>query len=94
MQPNWIGVYPAITTKFKENGDLDIDSNLKGLHAQVDAGVDGIILSGSLGEASTISESEKETLLKEAIVAVGSKIPSRIPKPKLQYKQSTKIQNI
>ena len=75
MQPNWIGVYPAITTKFKETGDLDIDSNLKGLHAQVDAGVDGIILSGSLGEASTISESEKETLLKEALVAVGSKIP-------------------
>ena len=41
----------------------------------LDAGVDGLILSGSLGEASTISESEKETLLKEALVAVGSKIP-------------------
>lgn len=75
MQPNWIGVYPAITTKFKENGDLDMDLNIKGLLAQVDAGIDGIILSGSLGEASTITEGEKELLLKEALRAVGDKIP-------------------
>ena len=44
MQPNWIGVYPAITTKFKDNGDLDIEMNVKGLHAQVNAGVNGISL--------------------------------------------------
>ncbi len=75
MKPNWKGVYPAITTKFKPNGELDIDLNVKGFNAQLEAGVDGIILSGSLGEASTITEGEKETLLKEALKTIGDKVP-------------------
>ena len=75
MKPNWKGVYPAITTKFKPNGELDIDLNVKGFNAQLEAGVDGIILSGSLGEASTITEAEKETLLKEALKTIGDKVP-------------------
>ncbi|HSC53109.1 MAG TPA: dihydrodipicolinate synthase family protein [Phnomibacter sp.] len=75
MQPTWKGVYPAITTKFTADGRLDMEMFMKGMQAQVAAGIDGVILGGSLGEASTITESEKEILVKETLAAFGAKIP-------------------
>jgi 4-hydroxy-tetrahydrodipicolinate synthase len=75
MQPAWKGVYPAITTKFKADGSLDTDLYLHGVEAQLKAGIDGIIIGGSLGEASTITEAEKELLVKETLAVAGSSIP-------------------
>lgn len=74
MTPSWIGVYPALTTKFKANDELDVDLFLQNAHEQVAAGVNGIIIGGSLGEASTITQAEKEVLVKESVKAVGSKV--------------------
>lgn len=75
MQPNFTGVYPAITTKFTSDGQLDMPLFMHNMQAQVDAGVDGIIIGGSLGEASTITENEKELLVKETLTSFGSRIP-------------------
>lgn len=55
----WRGVYPAITTKFKADYSLDFDAMASHLEFQLDAGVDGIIILGSLGENSTLSLDEK-----------------------------------
>lgn len=63
MQISWHGVYPAVTTKFKENGDLDIPAFLHNIRAQIDAGVHGIIIGGSLGESSTLTHDERIELL-------------------------------
>ncbi len=52
MTIDWKGVYPALTTKFKKNDTLDIDTFSKNLDHQLAAGVHGLILAGSLGEAS------------------------------------------
>ena len=71
---NWIGVYPAVTTKFHENGDLDIPNFIRNLEAQVDAGVDGIIIGGSLGESSTITHDERIELCKAALESVGDTV--------------------
>jgi len=65
MQPQWNGVYPAITTKFTADDQLDMDLYLHNIDVQVSSGVDGIIIGGSLGEASTLTEAEKEVLVKE-----------------------------
>jgi dihydrodipicolinate synthase/N-acetylneuraminate lyase len=75
MQPKWKGVYPAITTKFKADDSLDIDLFLHNIDVQVKSGADGIIIGGSLGEASTITEAEKEILVKETVKAFGAHIP-------------------
>ena len=48
----WKGVFPALTTKFKANDSLDFNLFEKNLNAQLNAGVDGVILGGSLGEAA------------------------------------------
>ena len=63
---NWNGVYPALTTKFDAQGQLDLDAYELNLKAQIEAGIDGIILGGSLGEASTLLLSEKMDLLKRS----------------------------
>jgi dihydrodipicolinate synthase/N-acetylneuraminate lyase len=71
----WKGVFPAITTKFTANDKLDIPAFLKGIDAQLDAGVHGIILGGSLGEASTLTDYEKEVLVKETVDFVQERVP-------------------
>ena len=75
MQVQWQGVYPAITTKFTANGDLDIPMFQKNVQAQIDAGVDGLIIGGSLGESSTISHEERMELLTSTLAFVSGKIP-------------------
>jgi len=75
MNVKWKGVFPAVTTKFFEDGRLDMDSFEKNIHAQIDAGVHGIILAGSLGEASTLKNSEKLELVKKTLNLTNGKVP-------------------
>ena len=66
---------PAITTQFDENHQLDLKTFQKNLDAQIEAGVHGIILGGTLGEASTITAEERGLLLETTL----SKTKGRIP---------------
>ena len=59
----WKGVYPAVLTPFTENDAIDFKMFEINTKAQLEAGVDGIILAGSLGEASTLLNDEKNDLL-------------------------------
>ena len=60
---HWKGVYPAVLTPFKKDDSIDFETFRINTEAQLDAGVDGIILAGSLGEASTLLAQEKNDLL-------------------------------
>ena len=75
MAINWSGVFPALTTKFTSDDTLDLEMFKTNLDAQLKAGVHGIILGGSLGEASVLSTDEKATLVKFAVTYVEDKIP-------------------
>ncbi|EJL59938.1 dihydrodipicolinate synthase family protein [Flavobacterium sp. CF136] len=75
MKINWKGVMPAVTTKFTEEGQLDLVMFEKNIKAQIDAGVTGIILGGTLGEASTLTKEEKEVLINTTLKIVEEKIP-------------------
>jgi 1-pyrroline-4-hydroxy-2-carboxylate deaminase len=75
MKFSWQGVFPALLTPFTENDELDLDMFEKNLHAQIDAGIDGIILGGTLGEASILTTAEKEKLVKFAVEKLAGKMP-------------------
>jgi 4-hydroxy-tetrahydrodipicolinate synthase len=75
MSIDWKGVMPALTTKFTDKDELDLPLFEKNLMAQLDAGVQGIILGGTLGEASVLTLAEKETLVKFAIEKIEGKVP-------------------
>jgi 1-pyrroline-4-hydroxy-2-carboxylate deaminase len=72
---NWNGVYPALTTKFRADGAIDHQTFLHNVDAQLEAGVDGIILGGTLGESSVLSTSEKQELTERTIAHVAGKVP-------------------
>ncbi len=72
---DWKGVMPAVTTKFTKDDTLDLAMFTTNLAAQVAAGVHGIILGGTLGEASTLSDTEKRTLVSTTVANVPSHIP-------------------
>ncbi|WP_160066747.1 dihydrodipicolinate synthase family protein [Sphingobacterium bovisgrunnientis] len=71
----WEGIYPAVLTPFDENYSMDFDMFAKNTEAQIAAGVHGIILAGSLGEASVLSQEEKYLLLEKTLEIVGGRIP-------------------
>lgn len=71
----WKGVFPALLTPFNKNEELDLDMFEKNLAAQKEAGVNGVIIGGSLGEASTITEKEKEELIEFSVEYVNEDIP-------------------
>ena len=75
MSTEWNGVMPALTTKFTADDKLDLPLFEKNLNAQLAAGVNGIILGGTLGEASVLTTDEKEILVKFAVEKCAGKVP-------------------
>ena len=75
MSFEWKGVFPALLTPFNENDQLDLDMFEKNLAALVEAGVHGVIVGGSLGEASTITDKEKEELVEFSVEYLNEDIP-------------------
>ena len=75
MSFNWTGVFPALTTKFTGDDNLDLPLFEKNLNAQLQAGVNGIVLGGTLGEASVLTTTEKEQLVKFAVEKCAGKVP-------------------
>jgi 4-hydroxy-tetrahydrodipicolinate synthase len=75
MHIKWEGVMPAVTTKFTQEDTLDLKMFELNIMAQLDAGVSAIILGGTLGEASTLTDDEKKILVQETVRIVKGKIP-------------------
>lgn len=83
----WQGIYPALLTPFTANDEIDYSLFQKNLDAQLAAGVDGIIIGGSLGEASTLTRDEKGEFLSYCVKSVNGKVPVIIN----VAEQSTKV---
>lgn len=75
MSFKWEGVMPAMTTQFTKNDELDLDLFKVNLKAQLDAGVHGVVLGGTLGEASTLTDTERRVLTRETVKYVNGKVP-------------------
>ena len=75
MSIQWRGVMPAVTTQFTWNDELDLDLFKVNIQAQLDAGVHGIVLGGTWGEASTLTDQERRILTRETVAFVNEKVP-------------------
>ena len=75
MGIQWKGIMPAVTTKFNENDALDLKMFEVNIKAQLEAGVHGVVLGGTLGEASTLLDEEKRTLTRFTTEIVKGKVP-------------------
>lgn len=62
----WKGIFPAVTTKFTADDALDHAEMERCFSLLMDAGCDGLIVAGSLGEGPMLSHDEKLEVLKTA----------------------------
>ncbi|SFI54778.1 dihydrodipicolinate synthase family protein [Aerobium aerolatum] len=69
----WAGIYPAVTTKFTQDDRLDHAEMERCFALMIEAGCDGIIVCGSLGEGPMLSAGEKLDILKTARSVAGGK---------------------
>jgi dihydrodipicolinate synthase/N-acetylneuraminate lyase len=75
MSVTWQGVFPAATTQFLGDQSIDIPSTLAHLDAMIEAGIDGLILLGTVGENCSLEAAEKRELLESAVYHVGGRVP-------------------
>lgn len=75
MKPAWTGVYPALTTPFTPADEIDYPVFAHNLEAQLAAGVEGVVLGGTLGEASSLLSEEKYALVRFAVEKVAGRVP-------------------
>ena len=69
MQATWKGIFPAVTTQFRQDQSLDPDATARHLEVLIQSGVSGLIMLGSLGENSSLEPEEKRRVVQTAIAA-------------------------
>ena len=80
MSTGGFDVYPglgtlltAMVTPFAPDGSLDLPAAARLANHLVDAGCDGLVLSGTTGESPTTTDAEKLALLRAVLEAVGDR---------------------
>ncbi|TIP18347.1 dihydrodipicolinate synthase family protein [Mesorhizobium sp.] len=72
---NWTGVFPAVTTKLNERGDLDLPATQSSIDRLIRSGVSGIIVLPMLGENASLTVDEKERVIRAAREVVDGRVP-------------------
>lgn len=75
QKQDWAGVFPAITTPFGADGEIDEPFLARHVQWLVDSGCRGIVALGSLGEGATLRADEKIRLLQACRAALGHAAP-------------------
>jgi 4-hydroxy-tetrahydrodipicolinate synthase len=74
MEKEWKGVFIAVVTPFKENGDLDRDAFCKNLEILIDEGCHGLIICGCTGESWALSDNETNDLFNLTVEHVKGRV--------------------
>jgi 1-pyrroline-4-hydroxy-2-carboxylate deaminase len=72
---SWQGVFPAVTTQFREDFSLDIEATAGVIGRLVDEGVSGLIVCGTVGENTSLSREEKAEVVRAAKSAARGRVP-------------------
>jgi 2-keto-3-deoxy-L-arabinonate dehydratase len=69
------GVVPIAPTPFRDNGDLDLDSQRRVFECMIDQGVDGICILANYSEQFLLTDEERTVLLDLALAHVRGRVP-------------------
>jgi len=69
------GVFAVLVTPFKEDESLDEERMRAHVDRVISGGVDGVIVGGSTGEFASLSEEEREKLIKLVVDHVRGRVP-------------------
>ena len=71
----WQGVFPAVTTQFREDFSLDINATAKVIEGLVRDGVSGLVVCGTVGENTSLSRDEKLQVIEAAKSVAAGRVP-------------------
>jgi 4-hydroxy-tetrahydrodipicolinate synthase len=71
----WRGVFPIVNTTFREDGAIDVESQLRLVRFLLDAGAAGLGLFGNASEGYTLGSDERRTLAKAIVAEVAGRVP-------------------
>lgn len=71
----WSGVFPAVTTKMIEDGQVDLQSTQASIERLIEDGVSGVIVLPMLGENASLSFGEREHIIRAAAEVVNGRVP-------------------
>jgi 4-hydroxy-tetrahydrodipicolinate synthase len=69
------GILPAVTTPFAAAGDVDLDALAANVAALLDGGVHGLVATGTMGEAGSLSRGERRDVVAAVVAAAGGRVP-------------------
>jgi len=75
MSIDWRGVFPAVTTQFRDDFSIDMDATRGVLDGLIRDGVSGLVMCGTVGEGCSLSADEKRDILRLAVDASAGRIP-------------------
>ncbi len=75
MKVSWKGVFPAATTQFRADQSLDLEATVAHADTLIGAGVDGLVMLGTLGESTTMEAQEKRDVLKATLKTAAGRVP-------------------
>lgn len=75
MPTRWSGVFPAVTTQFREDQSFDPAATARHHEALIAAGVNGLVVCGSLGENQSLDPDEKREVVRTAVKAAAGRVP-------------------
>ncbi|MBR1217193.1 dihydrodipicolinate synthase family protein [Bradyrhizobium sp. U87765 SZCCT0131] len=71
----WKGVFPAVTTKMREDGTVDLKATQASIGRLIDSGVSGVIVLPMLGENASLRPEERESVIRAAAEVVAGRVP-------------------
>jgi dihydrodipicolinate synthase/N-acetylneuraminate lyase len=75
MKPDWSGVFPAVTTQFREDLSLDVEATARVIEGLIRDGVSGLIVCGTVGENCSLAKSEKVAVMEAAKAVARGRVP-------------------
>jgi 4-hydroxy-tetrahydrodipicolinate synthase len=75
MTATWRGVFPAVTTKMNEAGQVDITATQNSINRLIENGVSGVIVLPMLGENASLTLPEREKVIRAAVEVVNGRVP-------------------
>ena len=75
MKPDWRGVFPAVTTQFRDDLSLDVDATARVIEGLIRDGVSGLIVCGTVGENCSLARNEKIAVMEAAKSVARGRVP-------------------
>ena len=75
MKKTWGGVFPAVTTQFRDDLSLDIDATARVMEGLITDGVSGLVVCGTVGENCSLNKAEKIAVMEVAKAVSSGRVP-------------------